>query len=82
MIPLPLPEAPGAVATELCEGGRLLVHCAGGVGRAGTFATAVLLALGESMPRALARVHTAGSRPESDEQRVLLAAIADALRLD
>lgn len=68
-----------AVATELREGARILVHCAGGVGRTGVFAVAVLLALGESMTRALERVHVAGSYPESDEQLEFLASIADAL---
>lgn len=71
-----------AVATALREGGRILVHCAAGVGRTGVFAVAVLLALGESMTRALERVHAAGSHPESDDQREFLAAIADALRMD
>lgn len=65
-----------AVAHQLRQGHRGYVHCAGGVGRTGTFAVAVLLALGIPIARAIQRVDEVGSRPETDEQRQLLAEIA------
>ncbi len=68
-----------AVAEQLKQGHRYYAHCAGGVGRTGTFATAVLLALGVPMSTALKRVDEAGSRPETDEQRELLAQVSIAV---
>jgi len=68
-----------AVAEQLKQGYRYYAHCAGGVGRTGTFAAAVLLALGVPMSKALRRVDDAGSRPETDEQRELLAEVSMAV---
>lgn len=68
-----------SVAQQLKKGRRYYAHCAGGVGRTGTFATAVLLALGVPMRKALKRVDDAGSRPETDEQRELLETVVSAI---
>ena len=62
----------GHVAARVREGEHLLVHCAGGIGRTGTFAVCLLLALGWPIDRARDAVAKAGSRPESDEQNAFL----------
>jgi len=61
------------VATALKEGSNVLVHCAAGIGRTGTAATAVLVALGLKLADAERAVRDAGSHPEKCEQRELLA---------
>jgi len=78
----PLPEMLGLVeesTARLRDGERLIVHCAAGIGRSGTFATAVLLALGVRHDEATAVV--ASSRPtagpEVGSQADLIAALAD-----
>lgn len=55
-------------ARRLREGETVLLHCAAGIGRTGTFAACLLKALGMSSPEALARVREAGSNPESAAQ--------------
>jgi hypothetical protein len=57
-----------ATAVQLCNGSILSVHCAGGIGRTGTFAACVLKALGEP-PDAL---FSSGSGPETTEQQRLV----------
>ncbi len=51
-------------ATALREGDSLLVHCGAGIGRTGTFAIGVLLALGVDFGTATILVRKAGSGPE------------------
>ncbi len=51
-------------AASLRAGDRLLVHCAFGIGRTGTFATCLMVALGTPGALALDAVRAAGSRPE------------------
>lgn len=72
---LPLVEA---TVDGLREGDRLIAHCAAGFGRAGTFAAAVLIALGLDQEEAAAVV--AESRPmagpEAGSQRELVAEVA------
>lgn len=55
-------------AQMLREGKRMMIHCLGGIGRTGTFAICVLMALGYPQEDAITRVKEAGSCPESLEQ--------------
>jgi protein-tyrosine phosphatase len=75
-----VPEDPRAfwglaseIATQLTRGRRILIHCGAGIGRTGTLATCVLVALGQSPLEAQAAVSTAGSHPETPEQAALVA---------
>ena len=62
----------GNVAQRLQLGEAVLIHCAGGVGRTATFATCVLLALGESASSARNVVSRAGSTVETAPQSNLI----------
>ncbi len=61
-----------ALARRLQAGERVLLHCAGGLGRTGTVAICVLVELGLPLEEALARVRQAGSSPETPEQWALV----------
>jgi protein-tyrosine phosphatase len=67
---------------HIADGEVLLVHCGAGIGRAGTLAAALLIALGESLDDAVATV--AANRPmagpEAGAQRALLEALEAARR--
>ena len=80
-VPLDLPAYVAEVhriVDALRAGERILVHCAGGCGRSGTFACLVLVALGMSPDDAVAAYWAArGCGPESAAQKAL---VADAVR--
>lgn len=57
------------IAEQLKRGENVLIHCAGGVGRTGTFAACVTAALGQP----LSRVTDAGGKAETEHQLALLA---------
>jgi protein-tyrosine phosphatase len=59
-------------AARLKAGGRILIHCGAGIGRTGTVATCILLALGEPLVSAQRAVSAAGSHPETAEQKELV----------
>lgn len=65
------------LAARLRAGESLLIHCGAGIGRTGTLATCVLVALGETLKNATRAVSAAGSSPETAEQRELVAWCAD-----
>jgi hypothetical protein len=67
---------------RLGGGTRLIVHCAAGIGRSGTFAVGVLLALGVERDRALETVATnrPTAGPEVGSQTDLIDALADHYR--
>lgn len=55
-------------ARRLAAGESILVHCAAGIGRSGTFAVCVLLALGVGADAARTAVRRAGSGPQNTAQ--------------
>jgi len=67
---------------RLAEGEHLLIHCAAGIGRAGTIATCLLIELGMHHDEALAHVaaHRPMAGPEVGAQRELVRALADRQR--
>ena len=60
------------IAGQLQSGDSVLVHCGAGIGRTGTFAACVLMALGMNPEAARDAVETAGSAPETSEQQELV----------
>jgi len=58
----------GDIASALCAGESVLLHCAAGMGRTGTAAACVLKALGLPAEEALKRVREAGSNPQNAQQ--------------
>lgn len=66
------------LVARLRDGERLLVHCAAGIGRAGTAAVCVLVRLGVPLDEAIRTVADARpmAGPEAGAQRALVQAIA------
>ncbi len=59
------------VAELLRSGRTILIHCGAGIGRTGTFAICLLLALGLNHQEAETNIRNAGSHPETNAQREL-----------
>ena len=68
----------GDLRASLDAGAGVLMHCGAGIGRAGTFATALLIDLGRPLDEALAIVasHRPMAGPEAGGQRALLVELA------
>jgi protein-tyrosine phosphatase len=60
------------IAERLWAADNLLIHCGAGIGRTGTLAECVLLALKQEASAAHKAVKTAGSSAETDAQRELI----------
>ena len=69
-----------AVATRLRTGEAVLIHCGAGIGRTGTLAACVLIALGETVSSAQEAVSQAGSGAERAPQRELISWCATQVR--
>lgn len=76
---LPLLEG---IFARMTSGESVIVHCAAGMGRAGTFASALCVMAGMGVDDAVAHVrrHRPGAGPEAGEQREILEELA--ARLD
>lgn len=70
------------VADMVCNKHNVLVHCAAGIGRAGTTATAVLMLLGMDMNEALThvRAHRPMAGPETGSQTEFIMQLDEFLR--
>lgn len=64
------------IAADLRSGAYILLHCAAGIGRTGTVASCVLVALGLAPDDAARRVRDAGSYAERPEQVELIQWVA------
>jgi protein-tyrosine phosphatase len=60
------------IAQAVRQGDSVMLHCAAGIGRAGSTAACVLKALGLPTEEALQRVRDAGSNPQSAQQSGLV----------
>lgn len=69
------------VANRLRSGERVLIHCAGGVGRTAMLAVSVLMALGEPIEEAEKIVSRAGSTVETMPQMEMLSWCASRVSL-
>jgi len=60
------------MANHVKKGQHVLVHCGGGIGRAGTFSASMLLHLRIPRATAIKLVHQVGSSPQTPKQRALV----------
>lgn len=67
------------IVADLRAGVNVLLHCAAGIGRTGTVASCVLVALGIAPDEAAQRVYEAGSYAERPEQVELIRWVARAI---
>ena len=65
------------VANHLINGKSILIHCGAGIGRAGTLAICVLIALRMCPEKAEAVVEKAESRPEVESQKEVIEWVAE-----
>ncbi|MFZ9157704.1 MAG: protein-tyrosine phosphatase family protein [Ilumatobacteraceae bacterium] len=70
-----------SVYSRVHGGESVIVHCAAGIGRAGSFATALCMMSGMNLDVAVAHVrrHRPGAGPEAGEQREVLEELARSL---
>lgn len=66
-----------SASVDLKSGRNILIHCAGGVGRTGTFSSCILLMLGLSLDEATFAIEAAGSGPETEAQCDLVRMFAE-----
>ena len=67
-------------AARLQSGENILIHCGAGIGRTGTLAVCVLMALGMAEPLARKNVRNAGSSPERRSQDEVIRWVAEQLQ--
>ena len=60
------------IADLLRSGNTVLAHCGAGIGRTGTFAICLLMALGVDRKLAQRAIHDAQAHPETPEQKTLV----------
>lgn len=66
-------RAAARVARDIENGRRVFIHCGAGIGRTGTFASAVLVSAGYEPAFAIREITAVGSYPETPRQTELIA---------